>query len=127
MKKIISNEIKAAIIQARKDGMTYDAIAEKFACSMSTVNRVCLDAGLRTQTHTVRKTAGRKCPKCHRGTFPHEYRFCPFCMADMRSERELVIESLQRAKDKLHTPYDDAASSISFAIVKAIAYLEANK
>jgi hypothetical protein len=127
MKRFILEETKNAIIESRKAGMRYNEISAKYGVSKSYVNRICLDAGIRAQTHSTRKTDGRTCPKCHRGPFPKEYTFCPYCTTDMRSERELVIESLQRAKDKLPTPFDDVASSINFAIAKAIMYLSTNK
>jgi hypothetical protein len=127
MKKPIPAETRNAIIEARKAGMRGSEIAEKFNVAASTVSRVLIDAGLRTSTRGPRKHDGRTCPKCHRGPFPEEYTFCPFCTTDMRSEREHVIETLQRAKARLRVPLDDASSAINYAIVKAITYLENNK
>lgn len=66
----------------------------------------------------------KKCPKCHEGPFPTTYRYCPFCTADMRSEKELLIETLQRAAERLRPPYDDTASALNYALQKAILYLE---
>ena len=127
MRKPIPAETKNAIIEAKKAGMHGTEIAAKFNVATSSVSRILADAGLRTIAYAARKHDGRTCPKCHRGSFPEEYTFCPFCTTDMRSEREHVIESLTRAKARLHVPFDDASSAINYAIMKAIAYLEANK
>lgn len=122
----MTTEIKEKIIEARLAGKGYNEIAEEFGVSRSWANNICIRANLPKQTRGKRKTNGKKCPKCHRGPFPEEYTYCPYCMADMRSEKEKVIESLQRAKDRLRVPFDDAASSINYAILKAIDYLKAN-
>ena len=119
MRKPIPEETKNAIISAKESGMKVCEIATKYNIAQSTVTSICRRAGL-----TPRRTSSIKtCPKCHRGPFPKEFTYCPFCTADMSDERELVIESLQRAKDKLRTPFDDTASSINYAIMKAIDYL----
>ena len=127
MRKPIPEETKNAIIEAKKAGMTVTEIAAKFNVAPVTASRICIAAGLRTNTRASRKTDGKRCPKCHRGPFPEEYTFCPYCTSDMRTERERVIDTLQRAKDKLRTPFDDTASSINFAIMKAIDYLKTHK
>ena len=127
MRKPILEETKNAIIEAKKAGMKGSEIAAKFNVAPVTVSRICIDAGLRTITRGPRKTDGKRCPKCHRGPFPEEYTFCPYCTTDMRSERERVIDTLQRAKDKLRTPLDDVGSTINYAIMKAIDYLKTNK
>lgn len=123
MRTQIPEETRKEIISARASGMRVNEIAKVFNIASSTVSNICGKAGFAKK----RKSDGRVCPKCHRGPFPEEYTFCPFCTADMRDERELVIESLQRAKDKLRTPFDDTASSINYAIMKAIDYLKANR
>lgn len=47
--KAVTNELKAKIIAARKEGMPYKEIAEAFGLSRPYVNRICLDAGLKSR------------------------------------------------------------------------------
>ena len=112
--KRISEEIRKQILDLHKQGKTAQQIAEMAGISDQTVRNYL----------SGRSRATRKCPKCHEGPFPTTYRYCPFCTADMRSEKELLIETLQRAAERLRPPYDDTASALNYALRKAISYLE---
>lgn len=121
--KHISQEIKQQVIEARKAGCTYGEIEQKTGVPRTTANGICRRAGLVVR---ATKKKGKTCPKCKRGGFPAEYVFCPFCTADMRSEKELAIERLERAARLISPPYDDKASQIIFAINKTVEYLKNN-
>lgn len=121
--KLLSEEIKEKVIEARNSGKTFREIADEIGVPASTANNICIAAGLRVK---AKNEKGRTCPKCKRGGFPAEYIFCPFCTTDMRSEKELCIERLERAKKMIPTPHDEKASQINFAIIKAIEYLKHN-
>lgn len=121
--KAISKEIREQVIEARKAGSTYAEILEQTGVSRSTVSKICRSAELGVR---VGKKKGKTCPKCKRGGFPAEYVFCPFCTTDMRSEKELVIERLERAKSLIPPPHVGDDSQIVFAILKAIEYLKHN-
>ena len=109
----ISEETRKQILDLHKQGKNTREIAEALGIARST-------ASMYTRTFEGNK----RCPKCHEGPFPVTYRYCPFCTADMRSEKELLIETLQRAAERLRPPYDDTASALNYALQKAILYLE---
>ena len=111
--KRISEETRKQILVLHKQGKTSHEIAEALGVSRSTVS-----------VYTRVITGDKCCPKCHEGPFPTTYRYCPFCTADMRSEKDLLIETLQRATERLRPPYDDTASALNYALQKAILYLE---
>lgn len=92
----------------------------------STVSHIALNNGFRKRSS--KNSDGKVCPKCHRVGLKSEFVFCPYCAADIRTEREKLIELLERAEAGMHRPFDDASSRANYAILKAIAYLkEENK
>jgi hypothetical protein len=126
-KRIITDEIREQIIDARRSGRTQTDIAKEFGITQRSVSNVCIDANMRTYPYldrAERKPASRKCPKCGRSEFPLEYTFCPFCSTDMRSERELVIASLE---DVLKKPTYYSIQTARDAITDAIEYLKSIK
>ena len=121
--KALSEEIKERVIAARAEGKAYQEIADELGVSRGFVAKTLNNAGV---TQKRENKTGKKCPKCHRGGFPTEYVFCPFCQTDMRSKKEFCIERLERAKKLIPPPHDEKASQVVYAIISAIEYLKHN-
>lgn len=125
----LTEAMKKEIIEKRKNGAKMEDLAEEYGVYRTAINAVLNNAGIYTRKrpgYTVK--GGKSCSKCHRGPFPAEFIFCPYCAADIRTEREKLIELLERAEAGMHRPFDDASSRANYAILKAIAYLkEENK
>lgn len=125
MKEKLTEEMKSEIIEKRKNGAKMEDLAQEYGVSHSRINYVLNNAGIYTRNrpkNTVK--GGKSCPKCYRGPFPAEFTFCPYCAADIRSEREKLIELLEKAEAGMVRPFDDASSRANYAIQKAIAYLK---
>lgn len=76
-------------------------IAATYGINNSEVSRVARKYGAPArQTHSehnMRKSGGRKCPTCKRQINIKDASFCPYCGADVRSPRELLISRVMKA------------------------------
>ena len=124
----ITKEQTERILELRRLGVSNKEIAEEIGCSPKIVSTVCVSHGLRQRSPQAAKANTRSCPKCHRGGFPEEYLFCPYCAADVRSERDKLLELLHRTV-ALFTPpcASENDSKAHYALQRAIGYLEAHK
>ena len=125
MEKKLTEEMKSEIIEKRKNGAKMGDLAEEYGVSRSCINNALNNDAIYTRNrpkNTVK--GGKSCPKCHRGPFPAEFTFCPYCAADIRSDRDKLIELLEKAEAGMHRPFDDASSRANYSIQKAIAYLK---
>lgn len=104
----ISEETRKQILDLHKQGKNTREIAEALGIARST-------ASMYTRTFEGNK----RCSKCHEGPFPATYRYCPFCTADMRSEKELLIETLQRAAERLRPPLQRYGKRLELRLAKS--------
>lgn len=124
----LTEEMKSEIIEKRKNGANMEDLAEEYGVHRTAINAVLNNAGIYTRNRPKKTVKGGKsCPECHRGPFPAEFTFCPYCAEDIRSELEKLIELLRRAQAGMVPPFDDASSRANYAILKAIAYLKEEK
>ncbi|MBE6689661.1 MAG: hypothetical protein E7590_00050 [Ruminococcaceae bacterium] len=115
MKKLTGKDVRE-LVALKGAGKTTQEISEHFGISEQTV---------RNYYRKAKESSSRVCPKCHRGPFPPEYPYCPFCTEDLRSRKERVLDTLRRAIKTLPPPpYDNNTSIINYALSKAISYLE---
>jgi rRNA maturation endonuclease Nob1 len=96
----MTNEVKQEIaaLYANKTNKVHD-IAKAYNIAPATVGRIALEMGgeLRRPKQAGKRGKHRKtCPKC-RGTIEVKgAKFCPFCGTDIRSEKDLTVEALQK-------------------------------
>ena len=125
----VTQEQIARILEMQREGHPYKAIAAELQITDKTVSAVCLKNGIRRR----RPSEGDKphtltCPKCKRGGFPADYLFCPYCTADIRTERDKLVDLLKRTQELYIPPYtSERDSKANYAIARALAYLEAHK
>ena len=105
MPKKLSKETYDGIIRMYQSGASYDEIRGAFECSDSTIARIAQKHGLthwgnrafNTAAEPTKKTNVEKiCPKRRKPVEVHGARFCPWCGSDVRSERQIVAEELER-------------------------------
>lgn len=124
MKSPMSEETKAKIIEARREGKEYGEIATMFGLSRPYVNNICIQAGLPKQERNCpKRTRTKTCPNCHKNNIPTNYSYCPYCGADIRDEKTIIIESLKHAIEQLRLLHGDIYP-IQDAMLDAIKYLE---
>ena len=105
MPQKMSKETYDGIIRMYQSGASYDQIRGAFECSDSTIARIAKKCGLSrcgnrqivNVSEPTKKTNVEKiCPKCRKPVEAHGARFCPWCGSDVRSERQIVAEELER-------------------------------
>lgn len=102
----LKKEIREEIAQMYKEGYAYTEIQETIGCSSNAIIKVVEDFKLRPRRpgrkrekpeESTKKTNVEKiCPKCCKPIEVHGAKFCPWCGADVRSERQIVAMELER-------------------------------
>ena len=121
----LTEAMKKEILERVEAGENYTSIAKDLGVVKSTVSHIALNNGFRKRSS--KNSDGKVCPKCHRGGLSADYIFCPFCAADIRSEKEIVIGLLERAIASQVTPLSDAESKTNYATQKALAFIKSAK
>jgi hypothetical protein len=106
MPKKMSKETADGIARMYRDGASYKEIRKEFGCADITIKKVAERYALPprrcgwsvdTAAEPTKKTNVEKiCPKCRKPVEAHGARFCPWCGSDVRSERQIVAEELER-------------------------------
>lgn len=122
----ITKEQIERVLELQKEGLPYADIAEKVQISAKTVSTVCIKNGIRRRVSDAESRKMLFCPKCHRGGFPRDYQYCPFCQADMRSEKDKLIAMLKQTSKlfKDLTFPNERDGKAQYALNRAIEYLE---
>ena len=125
-RKRVTPEQIDLVLELQKEGLAYKDIAERLDISDKTVSTICIKNGIRRRNDTNKDTL--TCPKCKRGGFPKNYHFCPFCTADIRSERDKLLDLLKRTADLYTPPHATEKESKAYhAILRAIEYVEVRR
>lgn len=122
----VTEEQISRILEMQREGHPYKVIAAELQITDKTVSAVCLRHGIRRR-RTSEEDAPRTltCPKCKRDGFPADYLFCPYCAADIRTERDKLIDLLERTQALFTPPYSgERESKAHYAISRALTYLE---
>lgn len=130
-KTTITQEQIDQILELKRLGLRNKEISQETGISEKNVSRVCLANGFRTKSPYIRRankpTDTLTCPKCKRGGFPKDYLFCPYCTADIRSERDKLLDLLKRTQELFTHPHaTEKDSKASYALARTIDYLEAH-
>ena len=95
-KKVSSGDI-TRVAELYAAGRTYDEIAQADGVNRGNIPNILRYAGIEFNRRTTKKTnADVRCPKCRKAVDVDGARFCPFCGADIRSERQIVAEELEK-------------------------------
>lgn len=93
----LDDERKQKICEMYKSGATLKEIREATGCHASMVEKIVKGAGLEPRrTYTKKTKVEHVCPKCRKHISVAGARFFPWCGADVRSERQIVAEELER-------------------------------
>lgn len=122
----ITKEQIERVLELQKEGLPYADIAAEVQISEKNVSTVCIKNGIRRRVSDAEARTMLFCPKCHRGGFPRDYQYCPFCQADMRSEKDKLIALLKQTSKlfKDLTFPNERDGQAQYALNRAIEYLE---
>lgn len=98
-KREFSEELKKTIDADYSDtNNKVTDIMEAYSLSSYTLKRILAEQGveLRQPQKGVRYNKTKKCPKCRRKVELKGAKFCPYCGADIRSEKELLFEKVNK-------------------------------
>lgn len=120
MKTKTPKETINKILEYRKQGATYREIGELVEMNPKTVEYW-------VKKHTQKRKNGKCCPKCHRGPFPVDFKFCPYCQADMQTEKEKLINLVEQTQKTFKGHIGDDASRVIYCCAKVLEYLRGVK
>lgn len=121
-----TQEERQAIFGAYRDGSdTLENIAKEYGTHRGSVVRIATEMGAelrRPRKNSI--TTGKLCPKCHKHIDVKGAKFCCYCGADIRSDKELLIDRINSAmrktilcpegiRDELQTLYVDIKKELS--------------
>lgn len=92
-------ETKEQVIQDYISGMPIKEIGAKYHIDVSMPGKLARKAGFPGRQRVEAKVSAKACPKCRKKTSVKGARFCPFCGADIRTEAEITVEKLEKAKE----------------------------
>lgn len=98
---MLTLEQKQAICEEYKDrSISTTVIANKYGITRGDVAHIAVEMGAEPRTKKYAaglKKGKRVCPKCRKTVDVKGAKFCYFCGADMRSNKELLIERIIKA------------------------------
>ena len=92
-------ETKEQVIQDYISGMPIKEIGAKYHIDVSMPGKLARKAGFPGRKRVEANVIAKACPKCRKKTSVKGARFCPFCGADIRTEAEITVEKLEKAKE----------------------------
>lgn len=96
-KRKVTSEDIAQVVELYTAGRTYDEISQIVGVGCGNIPNILRYGGIEINRRTTKKTnADVRCPKCRKAVSVDGARFCPFCGADIRSERQIVAEELEK-------------------------------
>lgn len=99
---IFTEAERQAIFEAYNTrGKSLESIAKEFGSNRGTIYRIAVQMGAeRRKPRKDNIKIGKTCPKCHKTIEVKGALFCCFCGADIRSNRELLIDRINGAMRK---------------------------
>lgn len=101
---MLTQEQKRAICEEYKNPANkVTKIADRYGITRGQVAHIAVEGGAEPRNvrygekRTTDKAARRVCPKCHRNVDVKGAKFCCYCGSDIRSNRELLIERINKA------------------------------
>ena len=96
--KELTQEQKYAICEEYKDSSNkVEAIAKRYGIYRYDVVNIAVELGAELRRPKKRGATVRICPKCRKSIDVKGARFCYFCGADIRSNKEQLIERIHNA------------------------------
>ena len=126
----ITQEQTDRILELKRLGLRNREIAQEMSLDPKKVSAILIENGIRTRAPAARKDAERTltCPKCKRGGFPQDYLFCPYCTADIRSERDKLLDLIKRTQELFTPPHStERDSKAAYTLTRVREYLEVHR
>lgn len=96
MRKFSDEQVGQILIDYSDTSQSVTSIAQKYGTSTSHISHIVKAHGgeLRVPKHSFGKVI--KCGKCYRKIEVKGAKFCPYCGADIRSEKDLILEKTNK-------------------------------
>lgn len=96
MRKFSDEQVRQILIDYSDTSQSVTSIAQKYGTSPSHISHIVKSHGgeLRMPKHSYSKVI--KCGKCYRKIEIKGAKFCPYCGADIRSEKDLILEKTNK-------------------------------
>ena len=126
----LTQEQKEAIIA---DYNNYDLrahdVCAKWKLDTATMTQLVYEMGaeLRNPNKAGKRTKGtikKRCPNCHRTIDLKGARFCPYCGADIRDEKELLIERIEKLFSMLTEMSKNSRDEAQAILIDTINYIK---
>lgn len=110
MEKLTLEQKKALCEEYKDHSINVNEIAERYGISRSRVSNIVVKMGEQLRRPKLKKRGAtvRTCPKCRKAIDVKGAKFCCFCGADIRSNKELLIERITNAMRKTILLPEDA-------------------
>lgn len=117
----MTNETKKEIYEAYINGEKVTDIAKKHDMWAADVSRIAISMG--AQPRRTLKPRERKeeiiktCPKCHRKIALKDAKFCCYCGADMRTEKDRLIERIRKGMELISLLPSEARDEVQQLLI----------
>ena len=125
----MNNETKKKIYEAYIDPTNrVEDIAREFGLrSGSNISQIALAMGAELRRPKRARGSNRLCPKCRKSVEVKGAKFCPYCGTDIRSERDILIERIDRARECISLLPENARDEVQKLFVDIVAELNNKK
>ena len=98
-------------------------IAREFKCCKRSVTHVAVEMGAEPRRPRRARGGAKHCPKCRRRIEVKGAKFCCYCGSDMRTEKELLIERIDRARECISLLPENARDEVQRLFVDIVTEL----
>lgn len=124
----MDNEIKRKIYEAYCDkSRKLEDISQEFGYDKTYIGIVAKSMGAPPRQVRAKRGGAKHCPKCHREIKVKGAKFCCFCGSDIRSERDVLIERIDRARECISLLPENARDEVQKLFVDIVAELNNKK
>jgi hypothetical protein len=106
-------------------GVVVTEIAKHAGCSTYAVSHYAEKAGY--ELRRPKKSKFKKCPNCKRTIELKGARYCPFCATDIRDEKEIALERLNKLNGLLRSFPTNMADEATAIINDVVEYIKTVK
>lgn len=116
-KSKLTEDQKLQLLKDYNDGVRVSAIADALGITKSSVSRIAQAMGASARKTKKVRDIYKICPKCHKHIEVKGAKFCCFCGADIRSNKELLVERITSSMTKLKYLPDDARDEMQKLLI----------
>lgn len=120
----MKEETKRKIYEAYCDkSRKLEEISQEFGYDMTYIGKIAKSMGAPPRHVREKRGGAKRCPKCRREIKIKGARFCCYCGSDMRTEKELLIERIDRARECISLLPESARDEVQKLFVDIVTEL----